>query len=304
MPHVFERPDEIAEFPVFAKPDRSQGSRGAVAGRRRDRAGGGLGGRFGPGHGAASRVASYTVDCFSDRDRGVLFARARARERTRAGISMATRTEPTSELAERDAKAIGARLALHGAWFFQLREDRHGEPRLLEVAPRVAGTSALHRVLGVNFALLSVYEHLRIPVTVAPNDIDIRLDRALVNRYAHDLEYGHVYVDLDDTLLVGDAVNTRLVALLYQCLNEGRRLVLITRHARDVSDDARALPPHGAVGRGRPRRPTPATRRPPTSGAGRDPDRRLVPRATDRPRAARDRHFDSSMIELLLDGRL
>ena len=73
-------------------------------------------------------------------------------------------------------------------------------------------------MLGVNFALLSVYEHLRIPVTVAPNDIDIRLDRALVNRYAHDLEYGHVYVDLDDTLLVGDAVNTRLVALLYQCL--------------------------------------------------------------------------------------
>ena len=35
-----------------------------------------------------------TVDCFSDRERGVLFARARPRERTRAGISMATRTEP------------------------------------------------------------------------------------------------------------------------------------------------------------------------------------------------------------------
>lgn len=303
VPHVFERPDEIAEFPVFAKPDRSQGSRGAVAVAGATElaaalaAGSDLVMELLPGR-------EHTVDCFSDRDSGVLFARARARERTRAGISMATRTEPTSELVERYAKAIGARLALHGAWFFQLREDRHGEPRLLEVAPRVAGTSALHRVLGVNFALLSVYEHLRIPVTVAPNDIDIRLDRALVNRYAHDLEYGHVYVDLDDTLLVGDAVNTRLVALLYQCLNEGRRLVLITRHARDVSDtlarfrltelwdeivhvtdpgDEKAA--HIA-----------------------EPDAILIDDSFRERQIARERlgiaTFDSSMIELLLDGRL
>jgi carbamoyl-phosphate synthase large subunit len=71
-------------------------------------------------------------------------------------------------------------------------------------------------------------------VEIAPNDIDVRLDRALVNRYQHDLSYGHVYVDLDDTLLVGDAVNTRLVAFVYQCVNAGRRVVLITRHAQDV----------------------------------------------------------------------
>jgi carbamoyl-phosphate synthase large subunit len=236
VPRVFD--GDVTEFPVFAKPDRSQGSQGAMAVADEAAlvaavaAGSDLIMELLPGR-------EHTVDCFSDRERGVLFARARQRERTRAGISMATRTEPQSDLPERYARAIAERLELHGAWFFQLREDRHGAPRLLEVAPRVAGTSALHRVLGVNFPLLSLYEHLRMPVTVAPNDIAIRLDRALVNRYEHDLEYGHVYVDLDDTLLVGDAVNARLVTFLFQCINAGRRLVLITRHARDVDETLR-----------------------------------------------------------------
>ena len=228
-------PADVDAFPVFAKPDRSQGSQGAVLVRDTDELAAALADgsdlvmEFLPG-------AEHTVDCFSDREAGVLFARARARERTRAGISMATRTEPQPEHVEQYAQAIATRLELHGAWFFQLREDRHGEPRLLEVAPRVAGTSALHRVLGVNFPLLAIYEHLRMPVQVTPNAISIRLDRALVNRYAHDLEYAHVYVDLDDTLIVRGEVNARLVAYLYQCLNAGRRLVLITRHVHDVAE--------------------------------------------------------------------
>ena len=301
VPRVFD--GDVTEFPVFAKPDRSQGSQGATAVADEAAlvaavaAGSDLIMELLPGR-------EYTVDCFSDRERGVLFARARLRERTRAGISMATRTQPDNALAERYARAIAERLELHGAWFFQLREDRHGEPRLLEVAPRVAGTSALHRVLGVNFPLLSLYEHLRMPVTVAPNDIDIRLDRALVNRYAHDLYYGHVYVDLDDTLLVGDAVNTRLVAFLFQCVNAGRRLVLITRHARDVDetlarhrlsglwDDVVHIRDEGVE----------------KAEYIREPDAILIDDSFRERRIARERlgiaTFDSSMIELLIDDRL
>ena len=30
VPHVFRRPEDVSEYPVFAKPDRSQGSQGAV----------------------------------------------------------------------------------------------------------------------------------------------------------------------------------------------------------------------------------------------------------------------------------
>lgn len=303
VPRVFDRPGDVDAFPVFAKPDRSQGSQGAVLVPDEASlaaalaAGSDLVMEFLPGR-------ELTVDCFSDRDRGLLFARARPRERTRAGISMATRTEPDGALAAEHARAIGDRLELHGAWFFQLREDGDGEPRLLEVAPRVAGTSALHRVLGVNFPLLSLYEHLRMPVELAPNDIDVRLDRALVNRYAHDLRYGHVYVDLDDTLLVDGAVNTRLVAFVYQCINAGRRVVLITRHAQEVADtlgrfrlsglwdeivhiEDQAVDKADHIG---------------------EPDAILIDDSFRERRVARARlgiaTFDSSMIELLIDDRL
>ena len=30
VPHVFAAPQDVGQFPVFAKPDRSQGSQGAV----------------------------------------------------------------------------------------------------------------------------------------------------------------------------------------------------------------------------------------------------------------------------------
>jgi carbamoyl-phosphate synthase large subunit len=233
VPRVYATPHEVDAFPVFAKPDRSQGSRGAVL--------------VGDDTQLAAAVAAgselvmeylpgeeLTVDCFSDRDRGVLFARARPRLRTRAGISMSSRTVESDGLARRYADAISRRLDLHGAWFYQLREDASGEPRLLEVAPRVAGTSAVHRVTGVNFALLSIYEHMRAPVRISPNHVRVELDRALVNRYRHDLRYTSVYVDLDDTLIVRGMVHSTLVAFLYQCLNERRRLILLTRHREDL----------------------------------------------------------------------
>jgi carbamoyl-phosphate synthase large subunit len=168
----------------------------------------------------------------------------------------------------------------------------------------VAGTSALHRVLGVNFPLLSLYEHLRMPVALAPNDIAVRLDRALVNRYQHDLEYGHVYVDLDDTLLVGDAVNTRLVAFLYQCVNAGRRIVLITRHARDVDE---TLARHRLAGLWDEVVHITDERVEKADHIG-EGDAILIDDSFRERRTAHERlgiaTFDSSMIELLIDERL
>ncbi len=303
VPKVFPSPDEVTRFPVFAKPDRSQGSRGAVEVHdaaeleRAVAAGSDLVMEFLPG-------AEFTVDCFSDRERGVLFARSRPRLRTRAGISMATRTVAADGTPLAYANAIASRLKLHGAWFFQLREDADGRPRLLEVAPRIAGTSAMHRVTGINFALLSLYEQLREPLDVVTNPIEAELDRALVNRYRHDLRYSTVYVDLDDTLTVHGRVNTRLVALLYQALGDGHRLVLLTRHRFDVSetlkrfrlselwDDVIHI----------------TDDRQSKSDFIGEPDAILIDDSFSERRAASERcgiaTFDSSMIELLEDHRL
>jgi hypothetical protein len=46
--------------------------------------------------------------------------------------------------------------------------------------------------------------------------------------------YRTIYVDLDDTLVVNGRVNADLVKLLYQELNKGKKLVLLTRHLGEV----------------------------------------------------------------------
>jgi len=95
---------------------------------------------------------------------------------------------------------------------------------------------ALHRVQGVNFPLLSIYEQERIPVSIMSNDAAVEIDRALTNRYRHDIGYGTVYVDLDDTLIFNGSVNVSLIAFIYQCINRGVTVKLLTRHRFDLTE--------------------------------------------------------------------
>ncbi|HET6397860.1 MAG TPA: ATP-grasp domain-containing protein, partial [Pseudoxanthomonas sp.] len=153
------------------------------------------------------------------------------RGRVRNGISVRTEPAPPDPGLEAMAGAIAGELRLRGAWFFQARRDREGRPRLLEVAPRIAGSMALSRARGINYALLSVYAHLGRPFSVLPLDHPLQLDRALGNRYRTSLDYRRVYLDLDDTLVRDGAVNPLLAALLYQWQARGVEVVLLTRHA-------------------------------------------------------------------------
>jgi len=216
-------------YPVFAKPAVGQGSRGAErvddAGRHRQLLEGGepyVFSEYLPGE-------EYTVDCISGSDGGLLHAAPRRRIRTRGGI--AVRTEPVDDPAlAAMAGAIAGELRLRGAWFFQARRNSAGVPKLLEVAPRIAGSMALSRMRGVNFALLHVHAHLGRPFAVLPQHHPVQLDRALGNRYRTGLDYRRVYLDLDDTLILRGAVSPLLAALLYQWAAAGIDVVLLTRH--------------------------------------------------------------------------
>ena len=177
----------------------------------------------------------YTVDCFSDREKGVLFAGARVRRRTRNGISVNTQTVSLPGVGK-IAQSISEALDLRGAWFFQLKRAVDGELTLLEVAPRIAGSMAAHRVMGVNFPLLSIFEAERLPLSVTVNGGPVELDRGLSNRYRRDLKFGVVYVDLDDTLVLNGKVNTDVVTLIFQCINRGIPVKLLTRHAGELPD--------------------------------------------------------------------
>ena len=64
------------------------------------------------------------------------------------------------------ATAIDGKVKPRGTWFFQLERSSGNVLTLLEVAPRIAGAMAAHRMTGVNFPRLSLlmpkHEHIRI----------------------------------------------------------------------------------------------------------------------------------------------
>ena len=234
VPKFYSSAKEVDSYPVFIKPDRGQGSRGTAKIQNREELDAvdlqdKLILQYLPGE-------EFTIDCFSDRDRGLLFAEGRVRRRVNGGISV--RTERVENPEFRDyAEKIASRIEFHGAWFFQLKYGKDGRLYLLEVAPRVAGAMAYYRAQGINFPLLSVYEAQRKRFSVEPQLIPgLKLDRALYNRYSESLIYDSVYFDLDDTLIVRGEVNTQLVRFIYQCINRKIPVKLITRHKFDVEE--------------------------------------------------------------------
>jgi carbamoyl-phosphate synthase large subunit len=230
VPAVYATVEEIPNFPVFAKPDRGYGAQGArvlddVTQARSVNFTTDVVQELLPGR-------EYTVDCFTSRHGALLFAGARERSRVRMATAMHAESV-TPELQARlrgYAERILTRIPITGAWFFQVKEDAQGICRLLEIDVRIAGTMAYHRCQGVNFPLLTLFDHMGEDVQVMPHALRYSLDRSLRNRYLVDVTYDTVYVDLDDTILVHGALNLRMISYLYQCVNTGRRLVLVSKH--------------------------------------------------------------------------
>lgn len=238
VPQIFSTAAAVKTWPVFLKPDCGQGSQRTALAKNAGELAAAL-------TQDADRIIlehlagpEYTVDCFSDRERGLQYASGRQRRRIRSGIAMDSAVAQDHRFWEYAGK-ISQVLALHGAWFFQLKADRQGVLKLMEVAPRIGGTSALSRVRGVNLPLLSLYEAERLPVQIAPSDYDVEIDRALINRYRHKISYQTLYLDFDDTLVINQKLNVELVKLLYQAINRGVRLVLLTRHSGDLAAQLR-----------------------------------------------------------------
>ena len=238
VPICYSTLNDVTAYPIFIKPDIGQGSQGAQLVHYKSELET-LHKQFLDRNKILVMMENltgteYTIDCFSHRTQGLLYCSGRERIRTKNGISVASR--PVEKQIFREyAQIISKRLVMHGAWFFQVKQDREGIYKLLEIAPRIAGTMALNRVQGVNFPLLSIYEALAIPLHLIVNHHHVEIDRALTNRYKHDLVFDTVYVDLDDTLIIRNKVNLELVRFLYQCINLQLKLILVTRHQGDLT---------------------------------------------------------------------
>ena len=233
VPRLFGLDEAPVSYPVFLKPDAGQGSQGTHIAHSREEVDFFL--RQDPSLLLMELMPGreYTVDCFTDRFGALRFAGARERIRIMNGISVDTAPVEGEEY-QRMAEALNASLRFRGGWFFQAKRATGGELVLLEAAPRVSGSMALYRNLGVNFEALALFDLMDKDVDVRWNHYSIRMDRALNSRFSLDLHYEHVYIDLDDTILRDGQVNPLAAAFLYQCRNRGIRLHLLSRHAGDL----------------------------------------------------------------------
>ncbi len=234
-PKVYE---SIVEYPVFAKPREGQG---AVGGRLIESP------QDVPAQSELDNYViceylpgeEYTVDCLTDKNNKLVFVSPRSRKRVLGGVSVAGQTEPLTQEIQAIAERINGRLRFMGLWFFQIKKDARGEWKLLEISTRVAGSMCLTRARGVNLPLLSVYVAMGYEVTVQANPYQVAMDRTLISRYKINYEFDTVYIDFDDTLIIGDKVNLKGVWFLYQCQNLGKSVILLTKHEKNIYETLR-----------------------------------------------------------------
>lgn len=234
IPKFYYSVDDIDKFPVFIKPTVGQGSVGAKKISSKIELERELKSdteyaicEYLPGN-------EYTVDCFTDRHGVLRTFHIRQRESIKNGISVRSSLVPADDRIKKIAEKINDRLIFNGAWFFQVKKNLQNEYRLMEISPRIPGTMGTSRNLGINYPLLTLYNMWGYDVDIIDNGTEITVDRALISRYKTSITYGKVYLDFDDTVYIENKVNIAVISFLYQCINKQIKIILLTKHDKDL----------------------------------------------------------------------
>ncbi len=236
LPQIYRQASNVCEYPVLLKPAVGQGAQGVKLIKSLEEL------NFELMHRDEEQViceylpgTEYTVDCFTDRTGALKYCAHRSRRRIKNGISVNSVLEPFNKEIEEIALKINDKLEFRGAWFFQVKESRNGEYKLMEVATRIAGTMCVERARGVNLPLLTVFDALGYDLNITPQFNVVETDRALENCYKVDFNFDELYIDYDDTIVVHDKVNLKAVSLLYKCINKNIPVYLVTKHYKDIN---------------------------------------------------------------------
>jgi len=240
-PKIYSRIDENIIYPVFCKQDIGEGSRDThlinnkVELERLLQNNNYLICEYLPGD-------EITIDCFTNRKGELLFSNPRKRLRIMNGISArSVNIELTYELYN-IVTIINNTLKFRGYWFVQLKKDSVGKYKLLEISTRFAGTFNLSKNLDVNLPLLALCDRLDMDVSITPNNYKITSDKTYIDRFKLDISYERVYIDFDDTIVFNRSkYNTQVMMFIYQCINEGKEIVLITKHEFDLDETMKRL---------------------------------------------------------------
>lgn len=237
VPAFYEHVEDIKAYPVFVKPSVGQGSQGARLVYNENELTKLL-------HEDFSLVIceylpgmEYTIDCFTDKNGKLLVTKFRDRQRIKAGISVRSQEYATPQRIIEIATEINKKLSFKGAWFFQVKKDTNDHYKLLEISPRIPGTMGISRNMGINFPLLTLFTYWDYDVDIIDNAYGIVVDRAFYNAYQIAYEFSHIYIDFDDTLILGEYVNSEAMKFLYQEKNSGKTIHLLSKHRGDLLKD-------------------------------------------------------------------
>lgn len=233
LPKRYYNAEEIS-FPAFVKPREGQGAVGAR--------------KITDSHDVAkidflnNIVTEYlpgeecTVDCLTDQHGILRYVSPRSRDRILAGMSVRGSNIALTTNIQHIADTLNSKLNFRGLWYFQIKKNKDGVFKLLEVSTRCAGTMCQTRAKGINLPLLSVYIIMGYDVDIYDNAYHLIMDRALIGRYRLDIDYNYVYIDFDDTITLRGKVNLNTIRFMYQCYNKGKKLILLTRHENDLEE--------------------------------------------------------------------
>jgi hypothetical protein len=245
-PKYYKSIADIDTYPIYAKLDEGQGSKGASiienveklrALENKDQF---VFMEYLPGD-------ELTIDCFTNRHGEVLFVGPRIRKRVFDGVCVNSESVPLTDEIAAIAKIVSDTIKIRGSWYFQLKKNNQEEWRLLEASVKIAGNMNLFRGLGVNFPLLMVYDYLDFDVKVIPNKYKLEVDRALNHRYVAHFDYHTAYIDFDDTITKNGMVNPAVLGFVYYMKNQGKKVHLITKHLHNLSETLQKLAIHGGI---------------------------------------------------------
>lgn len=241
VPRTYENADFVESYPVFVKPSVGQGSNGAKKVDSREELEEAIMQddslvicEYLPG-------MEYTVDCFTDNKGNLLVNKFRNRERIRNGIAVRSSQITTPSEVTEIAQILNQQLNFIGAWFFQVKQDLNGKYKLLEISPRIPGTMGLSRNTGINFPMLTLFTFWGFDVSVIDNGYGITLDRAFYSAYKINITYDYIYLDFDDTVTINGLINPDVMRFIYQSVNNGKKIIVLSKHQTDLIEDMKKL---------------------------------------------------------------
>ena len=235
VPKIYTK-KEAVDFPLFLKPKSGYGSRGVMKINSVEEL------NFHFKDSINQMLIEYlpeeefTIDCFTNKDRELLYCSPRTRERIRMGISVHSKfaSNEIFEEVKTMAEIINSNLKIRFAWFFQVKRGNDGKLALLEIGLRPAGSSGLNRLRDVNLPLLSLFEMDGYPIQIKCNYIKGRIDRAFSTKAKIDLNFNQLFIDFDDCILINNKLNPKAIELIIHCRNEKKSVILISKHNGDL----------------------------------------------------------------------